>query len=318
MMRINGSTIYKDILILFLLGLVFIFPIFIFPSIDDIRYPRVFVVDKGSTIRQVAEELKDENLIISVNAFIISTYIVGNKVLRGSYYLERPLGVFFLAKQIAEGRRNVPIKKFIVREQTTVHDLTDLVVEEFPNINREEFEKLAILNSGYLYPDTYFFPRDAEPTALEIINIMLETFESKTESIKNSYTEDEWSDIVKVASIIELEASQNIDRKLISGVIYNRLKDDIPLQVDVSFLFINRKDTFDLSRDDLQIEDPFNSYRNIGLPPSPISNPTISSINAATNPVEHEYLYFLADRQGNTYFSETFQEHVNKKQIYLK
>ena len=305
--------------ILILLVVAFLVPILIFPPTKDVVYPRVFVVENGVTIRETADKLKEEGLITSANAFIASVYLRGGKVLAGTYYFEHPMGTLFKANQIAKGKRNAKIKKIIIPEQTTIHDIADVVVESFPNIVREDFIDLAFERSGKLYPETYYFPDDTEPSVEEILNIMTETFDLKTKNIRMEYQGSvPWEDIIKIASIIELEAAKPVDRRLISGVIYNRLEEGIPLQVDVSFLFINRKDTFDLSLSDLELNNSFNSYKNVGLPPLPIANPTISSIEAAINPVEHEYFYFLADLSGTTHFSKTFEEHARKKNIYLR
>ena len=91
----------------------------------------------------------------------------------------------------------------------------------------------------------------------------------------------------------------------------------MPLQVDVSFLFIEGKNTFQLSRDDLNSNDPSNTYKYAGIPPIPITNPSRSSIEAVMNPTKTDALYFLADFYGNTYYSRTLGEHLHKKGKYI-
>ena len=124
-------------------------------------------------------------------------------------------------------------------------------------------------------------------------------------------------EIVTLASIVELEASRFDDRRKIAQVLLNRLDIHMPLQVDVSFLFIDDKHTFQLSRDDLASNDPSNTYKYAGIPPIPITNPSRVSIEAVMYPEPTDALYFLADFHGNTYYSRTFEEHLLKKEKYI-
>lgn len=293
--------------------------IFFHPSPLDSDYPKIFIVDKDTTIRQVADDLKNEGVIRSSDVFVLASYLLGNKVLAGTYYLYEPVGTFDRARQFVEGRINAPIQKLIIKEQTTIHDIADEVANKFPDIDREVFFNLAIEYPGKLYPDTYFFPRGQKITEKDIVEFMANNFYKHVDSLINNYNGSlTKNELITFASILELEATRYEDRRKIAGVLLNRIEQDIPLQVDVSFLYINRKGTYQLSKEDLKLDHPFNSYVNLGLPPMPISNPTFSSIEAAIDPDRtHNYLYFLADRQGNTYYSETFEEHKQKKSIYV-
>ncbi len=92
----------------------------------------------------------------------------------------------------------------------------------------------------------------------------------------------------------------------------------MPLQVDVSFKYINGKGTSELTGDDLEIDSPYNSYKYAGLPPTPIANPGLDSIRAALLPIESPYFYFLSDKDGVMHYAATFEEHKKNKLLYLR
>ena len=123
-----------------------------------------------------------------------------------------------------------------------------------------------------------------------------------------------------MASLIEAEAGNapySIKRR-VAGVLYNRLNKNIPLQVDAVFSYIKKKHLSKVYYSDLKIKSKYNTYKYAGLPPTPINNPSIASIKAALNPEKTNYMYYLTDREGKFYFSKTGNEHINKKNKYLK
>ena len=124
-------------------------------------------------------------------------------------------------------------------------------------------------------------------------------------------------DVMKMASIIEKEAVVDKDRPLISSVFYNRLAKDMPLQSDatIQYAFKERKKV--VTYEDLKIESPYNSYKYKGLPPTPIANPSWKSIEAAINPAETDYLYFVAKTDGGeNNYAKTYEEHLKNEKRY--
>ena len=185
------------------------------------------------------------------------------------------------------------------------------------DFDRVAFLGIALERHGYLYPDTYFFTHD-HVFSEHFVETMSENFMRRTDDLFSSYIGDLSKDeIITLASIVELEASRFEDRRAIAGVLFNRLALNTPLQVDVSFLFINDKNTFQLSGRDLASDDPSNTYKYAGIPPIPITNPSRASIEAVMNPLESDNLYFLADYYGNTYYSRTYEEHLAKRRKYI-
>ncbi|MBI3075161.1 MAG: endolytic transglycosylase MltG, partial [Parcubacteria group bacterium] len=125
-------------------------------------------------------------------------------------------------------------------------------------------------------------------------------------------------EILTMASLLEEEARAADTRRLIAGILWRRLKIGMPLQVDATFMYINGKNTFELTLEDLADDSsPYNTYTHKGLPPGPITNPGLDSIVAALYPKENPYLFYLADLSGTTYYSRTFDEHKEKKFRYL-
>ena len=291
--------------------------LFFLPTLEMMQYPQVFIVSKGETVRSIGEDLRQRNVINSPSLFILSNRLFGGKILWGSYHFSGPRGVFFHARDLYFGERNMPLRKITIPERSDAYQMADIFEREFMDFNREEFLETALANHGYLYPDTYLFG-DIYVSADHLIEIMTETFKQRTGDLFATYTGDLSRDeIVILASIVDLEASRFEDRKKIAQVLLNRLDINMPLQVDVSFLFIDDKHTFQLSRKDLESNDPSNTYKYTGIPPIPVTNPDRESIEAVIHPTETDALYFLADFYGNTHYSRTFEEHLLKKEKYI-
>ncbi|WP_309120432.1 endolytic transglycosylase MltG [Paenibacillus sp.] len=169
---------------------------------------------------------------------------------------------------------------------------------------------------GYLFPETYEFPKDV--TAFDALRriageldrklaALPEGWESQLE--KNGVT---FHELMTIASLVEREVVADPERALVAGVIYNRIAANMPLQIDatVQYLFDEQKER--LLEKDLQIESPYNTYLNAGLPPGPIASPGLASIEAALYPEASEYLFYVTkkDGTGEHYFGKTYQEHL--------
>ncbi len=173
---------------------------------------------------------------------------------------------------------------------------------------------------GYLFPDTYRIFKDA--TATDIVEKMLDNFGNKfTNQMKLDAEAGNMSiyEIVTLASIIEKEVSQDSDRKMVASVFYNRLNNNIGLQSDATVNYVTNGDRPQPTAEDLQVDNPYNTYKYRGLPPGPISNPSLSSIMAAIYPEKSDYFYFLSkiNDDGSTVFSKTLEEHLENKAKYL-
>jgi UPF0755 protein len=179
---------------------------------------------------------------------------------------------------------------------------------------------------GYLFPDTYFFPRDI--SAANIVRMMVRTFFMRLKAVYPAYTRltpMELNNKVILASIVEGEYRRDDEAPIIASVFYNRLQRNIRLESCATIGFIktellgqpHAKRLWDI---DLQIPSPYNTYQHYGLPPGPISNPGTVALSAVFSPADTDYLYFVLEDQstGKHHFSVNFNEHVSAKNMYLK
>ena len=172
---------------------------------------------------------------------------------------------------------------------------------------------------GYLFPDTYKLNRGAD--LKEIIEIILDNFDNKlNKDLRKEIKKQQKTifEVVNVASLIEKEVRTQDDKKLVSGILWKRLKNNVPLQVDATVSYITGKKTTKISKEETQIDSPYNTYKYRGLPLGPICNPGLESIKAAVYPESSQYWYYLSTPEGETIFSKNLEEHNIAKAKYLK
>ena len=188
-------------------------------------------------------------------------------------------------------------------------------MKKFSKFDPKDF--ISNAKEGYLFPDTYLFLPNSEIT--QVLSFMKNNFDKKIQSIESEIIEFKkpLNDVIIMASILEEEARKTDTRRTIAGILWKRLSVGMPLQVDVTFQYINGKKTFELTTEDLKIDSPYNTYKYRGLPPTPISNPGLDSILSAITPIETPYFYFLSDKDGNMHYAKTFSEHKKNKELYL-
>ena len=170
---------------------------------------------------------------------------------------------------------------------------------------------------GYLFPDTYEVPPDA--TAKDIVKLMAKTFDEQlTDDMREAAAKYGLSihEFVTLASLIEKEVMDDDDRPKVAQVFLKRLEVEMPIQSCATIQYLLKEPKEDLTFEDLKIDSPYNTYENQGLPPGPIASPGEKALEAAAHPSATNYLYFVADRKGKTYYSETFDEHMEKVEKY--
>lgn len=178
-----------------------------------------------------------------------------------------------------------------------------------------EFEPDAGLE-GFLFPDTYYFSKG---TTLKVIaKRLVANFISKTEAFKPLPNGRTFNEVLVMASILEKEVRGLRDKQLVSGILWRRLGAKIPLQVDASVIYAQKQAGDGPTYINLNYDSPFNTYRHLGLPPAPISNPGLESIMAAANPQDSPYWFYLSAKNGGeTIFSKNFNEHIAAKRQHL-
>ena len=293
---------------------------------------KILKIKKGESAFSIGEKLKKEGLIKNKYVFLLYAFFTGKarELKAGTYKLHSSMSIPEIISKLAAGE-TLKIK-ITIPEGLTLKEIEEKLRTINPKINLSQFsikdfkKDFPLLKEvpdnasleGFLFPDTYYF--EAETPEREIVLTFLKNFEKKLrprdEEIKRQGKT--LFDILIVASLIEKEVSKKEDRKLVSGILWKRLKHNIPLQVDATITYITGKKTTKISFEETKIDHPYNTYLYKGLPPGPICNPGLESILAAIYPKESNYWYYLSTPQGETIFNENLKGHNLAKTKYLK
>lgn len=219
---------------------------------------------------------------------------------------------------IVENRTNVKAEDFLayINDEENIRFL----MGKYPELITEEVfdENIKFPLEGYLFPATYPFYEE-NPSVEIIVDGMLEATETNIlpylEVLEKNEQSVHW--LLTFASLLEKEATAQADRETIASVFYNRLKIDMPLQTDPTVAYAHGEHLSRTYYKDLEIDDPYNTYKYGGIPPGPIAGPGKSSIEAVIDPSHTKYLYFLAGADGVNHFAETYEEHLSNRAKYL-
>jgi UPF0755 protein len=297
-------------------------------------------IQPDSSLKEIGKLLESKQLIRQDWFFrYYAYYQKRSSLLAGVYQIQPNENLDAILEKIAIGKQD--LIRVTIPEGKTVEEIADILAkkgfskEDFlkavnrPN-NKDSFEfEQEIPNTstrkykleGYLFPSTYEFRRGT--SGEKIVDVMVRMFAKNVNEMdmrnklidsNSKYTIDQ---VVTVASLIEREGRVRSELPIISGVIYNRLKINMPLQVDASTLYayqisgVNKKQ---LGKGETKYKHPYNTYTIKGLPPGPISNPGMESLKAAMDPSKHEFLYYVTKQDGtNThFFSKTYNEQLAK------
>lgn len=293
---------------------------------------KVVYITYGSGLKKIAEQLEKSRVI--KNKFLFEIYMIFKKKYReikaGEYEFSDSDSMKKVIYKIIKGEM---IKhKIVIPEGSDIHDIANILAIE-KIVEKEKFLKLVNdknfieklgLNyntlEGLLFPDTYYFVigegeekviRNMYEKFKKVVNLNL----SQRYNI-NGYTLSGYS-ILKLASIVEKESKRDEERPVIASVFYNRLKSPEPYQRKLescaTVRYALNKKTGALTFKDLEVNSKYNTYKIIGLPPSPICNPGLKSIQAVLQPANTNYLYFVVKDNGSHYFSTNFEEHIKNK-----
>ena len=298
----------------------------------------VFTVEKGKHLPSIAQRLEEQRLIKSALFLRILAKLdkTENSFKSGQYSLSAAMTPRQIQNLLVAGT-GINIK-VTIPEGITLNRIA-AILEDAELARADEFIAAAhdkeLLSQyfitadsaqGYIFPDSYLFQKGL--TAKTVLCAMLDTFYAKVDSFCpgwRSMTPEEIYSKVVLASIVEREYRLPKEAPLIASVFYNRLEHNIALSSCATVEYIitevqGKKHPEYITYDDLRIDSPYNTYLNRGLPPTPICNPGAVSLEAAFNPPETDYLYFLLKdpETGEHYFSKRFSEHNNARVLYLK
>lgn len=281
---------------------------------------KIITVEDGATLSETAENLKNNGIIKYEFPFeVLVIAMAGDDgVISGEYVFKSAESALKIARRIIRGNYGFEKVKITFPEGGTVSQMTDIISKAMPKFEKGEFVRLSQKEEGYLFPDTYFFPTNAK--AVEIVSALKENFYKKTGPLENKIKlfGKTKSEIVIMASIIEKEAATPEDRRIVSGILWKRLKLGIPLQVDATFLYTLGKRSDELTETDLKTDTPYNTYTKRGLPIAPIGNPGLDAILSAIEPEDSPYLFYLSDDNGKMHYAKNFDEHRANKAKYLR
>lgn len=297
----------------------------------------VFEVKTGEAANTIITNLYNKGLIKNELATKVYVKLNPGTPIAGSYVLTKSMSTKEIYKYILDGKVTRETIWVTFVEGKRLSYIRDVINKNF-GFSKEEIDALLddkeyikelidkydcltddILNEkiyhpleGYLFADTYEFEKNV--TLKEIIERMLDNTESKLSGYEKEISESNLSihEIMTLASIVELEGARSTDREGVAGVFYNRLRAHMTLGSDVTTYYAVGKDfSEDLTRSDLSSCNGYNTRGTCvsGLPVGPIATPSLNSLKATINPKSHDYYYFVADKNGKTYFSKTGSEH---------
>lgn len=295
-------------------------------------------IEEGTSLNQIAETLKENEIIKSTLSFRIysSIFSDSSQFKAGNYTINKPMGLGDLTDLLVGGTNALGIKitipeGFVMTQIATLLEENGLIdrdrflqlVEEgnfdYEFLNFDKPSGIRYKLEGFIYPETYFISESADEET--IIKTFLDEFNnqvwSKLEGANtNGLTPYQ---ILTLSSIIEKEAVVDEERSTIASVFYNRLDDEMRLESCATVQYALGREQFAtvVTIEETQLESPFNTYKYSGLPPGPIANPGLKSIEAAIEPDNTDYLFFVAKGDGSHHFSRTYEEHLEAQNQYM-
>lgn len=286
---------------------------------SDFKVPSLIRVKEGTSITAEVAQLKEQHIVRSALLTKIILRVVGGEsgLVAGDYFFPNAQNAIVVAIRLAQGKYLLDPVKVTIPEGATNKEVAIILSDKLQFFDVATFKNLTQNKEGYLFPDTYYFLPTEDPHV--VLRMMQSNFNERIEPLQDEIKASgrSLSDIIIMASLLEEEARKTDTRKMISGILWNRIEIGMRLQVDAVFPYIIGKNTFEVTRADLQVDSPYNTYKYKGLPIAPISNPGLSSIEAAILPTPSKYVYYLADMRGVTHYSKTYAEHLRKQRLYL-
>jgi UPF0755 protein len=283
----------------------------------------IFIVKPGESLNSIANSLSNQGLIRNKIVFylIVKQLGIERKIQAGDFRLSPSMNAPELAKNLTHGTLDIWVTLI---EGTRKEEMAEVIAK---NLDIPEVEFIKLADEGYVFPDTYLVPNNANVDT--VMAIIKKNFSNKfnaelhAQAKNKNLTEKQ---VLTLASLVEREARQPDTRQKVASIILKRYLNDMPLQIDATVQYalgyqVEEKTWWkkDLTTDDLKINSPYNTYINRGLPPGPICNPSLSSIEAVINAdPSTPYLYYITDKNGVMHYSATLEEHQANINKYLQ
>ncbi|REJ21412.1 MAG: endolytic transglycosylase MltG [Bacillaceae bacterium] len=316
------------------------------PVDPDNKEPVKVQIPIGSSVSQIASILEKNDIIKSA---IVFKYYVKFKnesgFQAGSYQFNQSMTIQEIVERLKKGElmgeaaikltipeglqlseiadiiaKHTPYSKKEIMNQLTNQQFIKQMQKKYPNTITDDIfnGRIKYALEGYLYPATYSFYEESPPLS-EIIETMIKKTDEMLVPYRNKMKELSLSthQFLTLASLVEEEATEKADREKIASVFYNRLEKNMPLQTDPTVLYSLGKHKERVYYKDLEVNSPYNTYKNKGLPPGPIANAGKQSLDAVANPADTNYFYFLATKEGEVIFTKTLDEHNKEKAKHI-
>lgn len=289
---------------------------------------KLFVITPGQPLTTIAQNLEKQNFIKNAFTFrlLVAQMGIGKAIQAGDFKLSPSMTSKDIAKELTHGAIDVwvTIPEGLRIEEQAARIEQKLKDSQNANYSFDKKQYISLAKEGYMFPDTYLIPKDA--TAQVVADRLRETFSQKVEEsiLKNANSKKSDLEIITLASLIEKEAKTSEEKPTIAGIIQNRLKIGMALQIDATVAYAKGYDSAKNSwwpevttQDYKNVRSPYNTYLNTGLPPGPIASPGIDSIRAALEPADTPYLYYLHDADGKIHYAKTAEEHNQNIKNFL-
>ncbi len=296
----------------------------------------IITIYSGMTTRDLSSLLEHQGIIRSSEWFhiLMRTLLRGEKVIAGDYIFQEKQSVFSIARRITQGDYGDSQIKITFPEGITRHEITDILSQSIPEFARDEFLQKTYSLEGVIFPDTYYFFRTQSVD--EILTSIQKHWNNKKLLLQNYFVSEEvpqlttltkqkfggkqrtLQEIIIMASILEREANNAEESRVVAGILWKRIEKNMPMQVDATFKYTIGKTSSELTRAELQTDNPYNTYTRTGLPIGPIGNPGMAMILSTLEPEYSDYWYYLHDPQGKIYYAKNHDQHVQNKKKYLK
>jgi UPF0755 protein len=283
-----------------------------------------FVVPKGQSITKIGKRLKEENLIKNDLAFklMVKKEKLENKIQAGSFKLSPSMTLLEIANNLTTGTEDEWVT---IQEGWRKEEIAESMVRQgFEFFDKDEFLELAKYNEGKLFPDTYLVPQQI--SAKQFYSLLVNTFNKKIAGLENEIKNSDKSieEILTMASLVEREGRGYQNLRYVAGILWNRIDIGMALQVDATLQYAsgysNSQQTWwrEPLASDKEVESLYNTYKNPGLPPNPISNPGMDALRATINPIQSDYLYYIHDKSGIGHYATSYEGHLDNINKYLR
>ncbi len=290
-------------------------------NLPDTDFPTgaPITIEPGMSVSAITALLAEKNVVKS-ERFLYAVLVAkdySTEIKASTYNFPEPLTTTEVAQRLVAGEFTNDLITITFPEGFSARDFYNFIPAEITETGVEMQIDVPSVE-GYLFPDTYLVP--ASYSEQDVLTMLRTNFTEKTTALQDSIAASPYSlaEVVIFASLIEREANTPESMRLVAGILQNRLDIGMALQVDASVAYGLGKSGTELTREDLKVDGPYNTYTRPGLPIGPIANPGLAAIEAVLDPAPSEYLFYITGNDGNFYYAKTLDEHNLNVARYLR